>query len=151
MLNACKITITITKAKVETCVPIINYYDNGTKRSKLYMIDGDILHSTEYPAEVRWDEDGKICYAAWFSNGHLHRTNGPAVSEYAKSQVKKMWFLNGNLHRTDGPAIIIYSNNSNEFSEYGKKQCEMWYLENKLRLTVKYDLFGKKIIVRNNK
>jgi hypothetical protein len=38
----------------------------------------------------------------WYSNGILHREDGPAV-EYADGD--KMWYLNGQLHREDGPAV----------------------------------------------
>ena len=38
----------------------------------------------------------------YYSNGRLHRENGPAV-EYPDGT--KVWYLNGKRHREDGPAI----------------------------------------------
>jgi hypothetical protein len=39
---------------------------------------------------------------AWYFNGVLHRTDGPAVEE---PDGYKEWCLNGELHRLDGPAV----------------------------------------------
>jgi hypothetical protein len=39
---------------------------------------------------------------AWYLNGILHRTDGPAF-EWADGS--KAWLLNGKYHRTDGPAV----------------------------------------------
>ena len=39
---------------------------------------------------------------AWYSNGKLHREDGPAI-EYANGS--KSWYINGQLHREDGPAF----------------------------------------------
>jgi len=39
---------------------------------------------------------------AWFKNGKIHRTDGPAFELINGS---KEWWLNGKHHRTDGPAI----------------------------------------------
>jgi hypothetical protein len=38
-----------------------------------------------------------------FTNGVLHRDNGPAVE---CSNGDKYWYLNGKLHRVDGPAYL---------------------------------------------
>ena len=38
----------------------------------------------------------------WYSNGQLHREDGPAA-EYASGT--KYWYQNGQWHREDGPAI----------------------------------------------
>jgi len=38
----------------------------------------------------------------WYSNGKLHRENGPAIENIDGT---KRWFLNGYLHREDGPAV----------------------------------------------
>ena len=48
--------------------------------------------------EMRVDGD----YQAWYLNGLLHRTDGPAIV-YGDRQE---WWLNGKLHRTDGPAYV---------------------------------------------
>jgi hypothetical protein len=57
---------------------------------------------------------------AWYQNGQLHRTDGPAV-EYADGS--KCWCQNNQLHRTNGPAI--------EFASGAKA----WYVKG-----VQYDL-----------
>ena len=44
-----------------------------------------------------YDDGGKY----WHQNGHLHRTDGPAVEDADGS---KYWYQNGQRHRTDGPA-----------------------------------------------
>ena len=49
---------------------------------------------------------------AWYINGLLHRTDGPAF-EYANGD--RAWWVNGQLHRLDGPAI-----------EYANGDCEWW-------------------------
>ena len=38
----------------------------------------------------------------WYSNGLLHRTDGPAI-EYCTGT--SHWMQNGLLHRVDGPAV----------------------------------------------
>lgn len=50
----------------------------------------------------------------WYSNGLLHRTDGPAVEFYNGT---KHWYKEGKLHRTDGPAIEARSGD------------RYWYLE----------------------
>lgn len=40
---------------------------------------------------------------AWYRNGNLHRTDGPAVDYHDGTQ---LWYQNGDLHREDGPAHI---------------------------------------------
>jgi hypothetical protein len=50
---------------------------------------------------------GKNVYAngdtVWYSNGHLHKEDGPAV-DHASGY--KAWMINGKRHRLDGPARI---------------------------------------------
>lgn len=48
---------------------------------------------------VNFDNTGKL----WFSNGDLHREDGPAV---IFPDGRKDWFINGKRHRIDGPAVI---------------------------------------------
>jgi hypothetical protein len=57
--------------------------------------------------------DGVKC---WHLNGHLHRTDGPAI-EYPDGH--KQWWVNGKWHREDGPAI--------EWADGNKS----WYLNDK--------------------
>jgi len=51
----------------------------------------------------------------WYSNGQLHRTDGPAC-EYVNGSCA--WYNNGQLHRTTGPAV-----------EFVNGRCE-WYVNN---------------------
>lgn len=59
---------------------------SGHTKAETRRVNG-VLHSIEYPAEVRWF-DGKICYGAWYFNEKLHRDGGPAVWE-TKKKVRK--------------------------------------------------------------
>ena len=68
----------------------------------------------------------------WYSDGRLHRTDGPAVE---RANGTKYWYLNDKLHRTDGPAAE-YVNGSKywflngvelteaQFVARTKKSCE---------------------------
>lgn len=49
----------------------------------------------------------------YFSNGLLHRSDGPAVE--FKSGIE-FWINNGNFHREDGPAIT--NNKNSKYNEY---------------------------------
>lgn len=46
--------------------------------------------------------DGKLHCKEWYSDGELHREDGPAV-EHADGSTA--WYRRGKLHREDGPAI----------------------------------------------
>lgn len=59
----------------------------GNTKSMTRRVNG-VLHSIEYPAEVRWF-DGKICYGAWYFNEKLHRDGGPAVWECDEKEGKE--------------------------------------------------------------
>jgi len=78
----------------------------------------------------------------WYSNGNLHRTDGPAI-EYANGA--KSWYIDANLHRTNGPAIE-YANgdkrwflNGNEYSfdkfvikaKWSAEDIVMWKLSDR--------------------
>jgi len=60
-----------------------------------------------------YDDGGKY----WHQNGHLHRTDGPAVEDADGS---KYWYQNGQRHRTDGPAIEG-TNGSKSWFQDGKR------------------------------
>jgi hypothetical protein len=45
----------------------------------------------------------------WFSNGILHRIEGPAVI-YPDGE--QSWYINGKLHREDGPAMMFNNDRS---------------------------------------
>ena len=46
---------------------------------------------------------GRSDHQEWWSDGVLHRDNGPAVDSNATGE--KKWYRRGKLHRDDGPAI----------------------------------------------
>lgn len=50
------------------------------------------------------DKNGNLFY---YSNGDLHRENGPAIEW---SDGTKEWYVRGVRHRSDGPAVIYPSN-----------------------------------------
>ena len=79
-------------------------------------------------------EDGT---QVWRLNGHLHRTDGPAV---INADGTEAWFLNGLLHRADGPARI-YPNGRQDWwiegRELTRQEVELlrfrrWALEGEL-------------------
>jgi len=51
-------------------------------------------------------------YRAWWSDGLLHRDDGPAIE---RADGYRSWWRNGKLHRDDGPAI-----------ERADGSCEWW-------------------------
>jgi hypothetical protein len=63
---------------------------------KAWYLNG-ILHRTDGPA-FEWADGSK----AWLLNGKYHRTDGPAVEGADGS---KEWWLDGKFHRPDGPAV----------------------------------------------
>jgi hypothetical protein len=60
--------------------------------------------------------DLRLNTKAWYQNGELHRTDGPAIERASGS---KSWYQNDKLHRTDGPAF--------EYTDGSKA----WYLNDK--------------------
>ena len=64
--------------------------------SKAWWLNGK-LHRTDGPAIERANGN-----KAWYLNDKRHRADGPAVE---KANGNKEWWLNGKRHRTDGPAI----------------------------------------------
>lgn len=58
--------------------------------------------------------DGSIRY---YTNGHLHREDGPAVIRQDGSE---FWYRNGMFHRIDGPAIT-WCDGEKEWFLYGMK------------------------------
>ena len=56
------------------------------------------LHRVHGPAVIHTDGS-----SAWYQDGHLHRTDGPANVRLQLG--RQSWWLNGVRHRTDGPAI----------------------------------------------
>ena len=73
-----------------------------------------------------YHESGKLECEAWYLNGELHRTDGPAsINYYESGKLEyKAWCLNGDYHRIDGPASISYYKN-------GEPWYEAWYLNGK--------------------
>jgi len=56
----------------------------------------------------------------YYSDGVLHRTNGPAIECKNGS---KAWYVNGKPHREDGPAVI-FLNGVQEWYLHGMKMTE---------------------------
>ena len=59
-------------------------------------------HQGEYHNPYGPADDTEL-YKAYYVNGVLHRTDGPA---YEDTYGSKLYFKDGKPHRTDGPAII---------------------------------------------
>lgn len=83
-----------------------------------YFIHG-IRHRDGGPAQIRFNEKGEIKEYYYFSNGKIHREDGPAV----KIGDTFYHYKNGLRHREDGPA----------FYEVG---CHKYYLNDRLIKTV---------------
>ena len=60
-----------------------------------YYLNGKI-HRTDGPAVEQSNGDKE-----WYLNSYIHREDGPAVE---RSNGTKEWYLNGQFHREDGPA-----------------------------------------------
>ena len=67
-------------------------------KSRAWYENGN-LHRTDGPAII-W----KCGSSFWYQNGKPHREDGPAVIYLEGTDG---WFLNGKLHRTDGPAVYL--------------------------------------------
>ena len=48
---------------------------------------------------------------AWYQDGDLSRTSGPAL---ITEEGDEYWYYRGLMHRIDGPAIILYCDSRNE-------------------------------------
>ena len=87
---------------------------------------------------LRVDEEQPKCvtYAngdkAWYLNGKLHRTDGPAIEG---ADGYKAWWLNGKLHRTDGPAIE-YANGDKAWYLNGESMTEEAHADKVAAMTV---------------
>ena len=87
-------TYTVTREKqVYTIVVTEEKIECRNAEGQLHCLDGPAIKWT------RKDDDFK---EAWYQNGKLHRTDGPANT--MRNGVKE-WYQNGKLHRTDGPAV----------------------------------------------
>ena len=75
-------------------------YTNRLQITKLH-------YGTEYRVEDKLHRENGSAMEdhkggkAWFIDGKLHRTDGPAV----ETSGTKEWFIHGKRHRVDGPAV----------------------------------------------
>ena len=71
-------------------LPLIEYYENGIKKSEKYY-KGDKLHrENDLPAFIRYFENQKIMYESYYIKGKRHRDNNlPAIIEYNENNTLK--------------------------------------------------------------
>jgi len=79
---------------------------------RLYTLDNQFIKETflrpnNFTGIVEYTTGGRY----WFTDGKLHRTDGPAVESPSKF---KEWYFEGKIHRVDGPAIEY----KNDYKEY---------------------------------
>ena len=85
---------------------------------KLYTFDGQIITKTlKYPFKFTGIIEYSNGSKQWFTNGRLHRLDGPA---HEGSNGEKHWYINGKLHRLDGPACEGI-NEPQEYFVFGEK------------------------------
>lgn len=72
--------------------------------------------------EQRWELHDYIIDRKYWSDGDLHRLNGPALIRYINGEkIYEKWSQNGEPYRLDGPAQIFY-----DFDGGGNKIKELW-------------------------
>ena len=92
------------------------------KGTKEWYSNGQ-LHREDGPA-IEWADGDK----RWYINGKLHRKDGPA---YEGADGYKSWYINGKRHREDGPAIE-YANGDKHWYLNGKRVSEQDVLNMKI-------------------
>lgn len=74
-------------------------HPNGVRYTEEKWYRHGVLHRMGAPARIKTCR-GEICAASWWTDGRLHREDGPAkTGEYGD-----YWFRHGKLHRDEGPA-----------------------------------------------
>jgi hypothetical protein len=82
-----------------------------------YYVDGK-LHRTDGPAAISCFDDGST-REEHYVNGQLHREDGPAVIErFADGSSSEVYYVNGKRHRIGGPALIKHYANSSTDQQY---------------------------------
>jgi hypothetical protein len=84
---------------------LARYFDiNGAVVEQMRFAQGVLHHPTE-PAHIRW-HDKKIVFYRYCKEGQIHR-DGDAPAEFIDIGNKiYRWYTNGRLHRDNGPAVI---------------------------------------------
>lgn len=94
------------------------YEEIGPERHITYItvvamtFHGSLAHNID-KASRQWDPKGKPLREFWWSKGLLHRTAGPALTDYFVTGepfrvFEEKWYTNGNLHRAVDPAHMQY-------------------------------------------
>lgn len=132
---------------------IMNFHSNGICSMKSWYLNG-VLHRENGPAVEQYNihggvslqeyykhgrlhsyngnaavvcinNDTRICTFKWYSNGVIHRENGPSVIQYMNGIVSSIQYHHdGLLHREDGPAFEIYHDT--------RKLMSNWYRHGEL-------------------
>lgn len=103
----------------------------GNIRKEMWCLQNKLHRNNNEPAyicNIHQPSSSTFKYK-WYRNGHLHRSNGPAVLNQllkdGQMYEKRMWFNNGTilkeehtknnrLHKDKGPALAIYNGRQNK-------------------------------------
>lgn len=101
----------------------VSYYPNKqVNKVRYFNSDGD-HHREDGPAQLWYQENGKIYQEIYQKNGQLHREDGPAVIYYEEDGTSihhiQHW-IDGKAHKEDGPAFITYMDGEKSMEGYWK-------------------------------
>lgn len=99
------------------------YYNDANKIESIKFKRDGKYHNIDFPAIIRYNEDGNINNMIYLLEGKLHRspTDGPAdICYYKNGNIRReCYWLEDKKHRSDGPAFIWYlTDGSIWFEEY---------------------------------
>ena len=99
-------SIEYTRRSVHDIIPCTNTFTGEVKYMHFWTVDG-FSHREGAPAAIYststdFTDLQQHIYKAWWRNGEIHNSDGPAVIDSTGSY----WYLNGLPHRDDGPAMI---------------------------------------------
>ena len=101
--------------------PKIKHYPDTNKIKSISFKRNGKLHNVEFPAIIKYYEDGSIELEEYYFEGKLHRppTDGPAIIWYDKSSniMGESYYIKGKLHRFGGPACVWYNDDGKIFHE----------------------------------
>lgn len=106
----------------------INGKECSSNDIEVIKMNKQLLHNTQVPS-ISNEE-----YEAWYSDGKLHRLDGPALTFKLG---KKEWWVNGQRHREDGPAIEYTANIFGNLRNLHEDACRNHYYLNNVLYTEK--------------
>lgn len=94
----------------------------GARYVERHFTNG-MLHRRDGPAQIVIDNFYRETCEEWYLRGEHHREDGPALIERdtTGALIQAEWMIQGDLHREDGPAVICGTGN-------GGARVLSWYL-----------------------